>query len=276
MLSHIQKRQEEINQGIMDLYKGGMEKTMQEFKDKTLKTGSGKTVTDRKQAIAIGLNQKSMTTADAPGLETVEKAENGMCPKCNVPMQDGNCLECGYKAELAKGEIVNNMEDNSSRDEFDMIVTALFDTQNLLEHCHRKTVNEPKHEALGEAYVSVAASKDAIIEAITALLGRQYNELKLASFSHYSPEMCNIAAGNILATAVYIQDYAKRMQFPSVENMAQDLHGVGAHLKYLLSLDGNAHETDSLTKGEEDSQFDYHGAFNRGEQIKKQILNSYK
>ena len=35
----------------------GMEKTMKEFKNKTLKSSSGNKVTNRKQAIAIGLSE---------------------------------------------------------------------------------------------------------------------------------------------------------------------------------------------------------------------------
>ena len=36
----------------------GMEATMREFAKKTLKSSSGKKVTNRKQAIAIGLSEK--------------------------------------------------------------------------------------------------------------------------------------------------------------------------------------------------------------------------
>lgn len=36
----------------------GMKKTMKEFKAGTLKSGSGKKVTNPKQAVAIGLNSK--------------------------------------------------------------------------------------------------------------------------------------------------------------------------------------------------------------------------
>lgn len=35
----------------------GIKKTMEEYKKGTLKSGSGKTVTSRKQAIAIGLSE---------------------------------------------------------------------------------------------------------------------------------------------------------------------------------------------------------------------------
>lgn len=36
----------------------GMKKTMEEFKNKTLKSSSGQKVTNRKQAIAIGLSEQ--------------------------------------------------------------------------------------------------------------------------------------------------------------------------------------------------------------------------
>ena len=43
-----------------------VEKIMHEFKDGTLKSSSGQKVTDRKQAIAIGLSEAREAGADIP------------------------------------------------------------------------------------------------------------------------------------------------------------------------------------------------------------------
>ena len=46
--------------------KGKVEKVMHEFKEGTLKSGSGKKVTDRKQAVAVALSEARDAGADIP------------------------------------------------------------------------------------------------------------------------------------------------------------------------------------------------------------------
>jgi hypothetical protein len=46
--------------------KGKVEKTMHEYKEGSLKSGSGKKVTNRKQAIAIGLSEAREAGAKIP------------------------------------------------------------------------------------------------------------------------------------------------------------------------------------------------------------------
>jgi hypothetical protein len=46
--------------------KGKVEKVMHEFKEGTLKSGSGKKVTSRKQAVAVALNEARESGAKIP------------------------------------------------------------------------------------------------------------------------------------------------------------------------------------------------------------------
>lgn len=50
-----------------------IEKVMHEFKEGTLKSGSGKKVTDRKQAIAIGISEAREAGAKVPKKSTKKK-----------------------------------------------------------------------------------------------------------------------------------------------------------------------------------------------------------
>lgn len=53
----------------------GISKTMSEFKAGTLRSSSGKLVTDRKQAIAIGISQEREARKGRRGLTAGEAAE---------------------------------------------------------------------------------------------------------------------------------------------------------------------------------------------------------
>lgn len=127
-------------------------------------------------------------------------------------------------------------------DDFSQLVSKLFNTQILLEHCHRKTTNEPKHEALGEAYTAFADLKDKIIEQLTGGLGRQYNKIESIVIDGYTPDMCNVAAIEVCNTAKLLQMFSRQSDLPSVENLAQELFGIGTTLKYKLSLNTDANE----------------------------------
>lgn len=109
MLEHVRKRQEELRSGVAksfmadggagaagtgqngfeeskteDVEKSGMEKTMKEFKEGDLKSGSGAKVTDRDQAIAIGLSEEEKKKKEAevnkggvePGTEAWDKKKD--------------------------------------------------------------------------------------------------------------------------------------------------------------------------------------------------------
>jgi hypothetical protein len=53
----------------------GIEKTMHEYKHGTLKSGSGKTVKKRSQAIAIGLNEERKAGHKARGERVAKEQE---------------------------------------------------------------------------------------------------------------------------------------------------------------------------------------------------------
>lgn len=58
-----------------------VETAIHEMKEGKLKTGSGKKVTSRKQAIAIGLSEAKEEGAKVPDKKTTEKKKPGPKPK---------------------------------------------------------------------------------------------------------------------------------------------------------------------------------------------------
>ena len=63
---------------MADKGKGKVEKVMHEFKEGTLKSSSGKKVTDRKQAVAVALSEARHAGAKIPK-EVLSYASSGTC-----------------------------------------------------------------------------------------------------------------------------------------------------------------------------------------------------
>lgn len=140
-----------------------------------------------------------------------------------------------YGERMEKSEIPSNLVVDFKKD-FEKVVAKLFGVQTLLEHCHRATKSEPHHQALGDAYTEVGEIKDNIIEFTIGDTGFKYGGIELESLPDYEPEMSFLAADLTKELAIEIQAFAQKYNIPSVENKAQDLHGVGALLKYKLDM----------------------------------------
>lgn len=119
---------------------------------------------------------------------------------------------------------------------FESLVSDLFNIQNTLEHLHFTTKVEPIHRALGEAYDETLKLKDEIIEHIIGIRnGEPYNYLLLPSSLSNTSSVEEIA-NRLCLVGQEIQSFAKQNNYSSVENLSQELYGVGAKLKYKLSL----------------------------------------
>lgn len=131
---------------------------------------------------------------------------------------------------------------------FNNIVSQLRYLQQLLEHCHIETKSEPKHRALGDAYNSLHDLKDSIMEQTKGATGMSCGEVAVGDLPQYSSALCDIAANMLCAVAAEIQGFARSLNLLSIDNLAQDLWGVGSELKFKLSLD----DSDEVEKGVED------------------------
>lgn len=122
---------------------------------------------------------------------------------------------------------------------FDEIVSNLFYISIALEHCHRQTKNEPLHRAFGDAYEEVNNMKDKIIEFIIGYKnGELYENLFLKPIGKYDYVFAKSIAEDICVFANKLTFYAKINKYLAIDNLAQDLSGIGALLKFKLSFDG--------------------------------------
>lgn len=122
---------------------------------------------------------------------------------------------------------------------FDEIVSNLFYITIALEHCHRQTKNEPLHRAFGEAYEEVNDIKDKVIEfTIGYKNGENYENLYLKPIGKYDFVFAKSVAEDICTFSEKLTFFAKLNKYLAIDNLAQDLSGIGALLKFKLGLDG--------------------------------------
>ena len=179
------------------------------------------------------LNPKRVTRARITGVAITQSPKN--------PNTLMNIIKGEYSEEVVEDLDIQTAT-TTILEQFNIIVSQLFNTQNQLEHCHRKTKSEPIHEALGESYSQFADLKDSTIELLTGLIGEQYQNILLTSIMGYDPSMNDIVAEQVCIVANQIQQFATENNFSSVESLAQEIHAVGAKLKYKLSLKEGSEE----------------------------------
>lgn len=119
---------------------------------------------------------------------------------------------------------------------FNRIVNKMFDVQIMLEHCHRQTKSEPRHEALGEAYEEFSDLKDRIIEETIGGLDINYTDLTLSPVKQYTPAMSVEAAENLQKMGKIIDLFGQKTDQGNLSNLGQEVESIANKLKYKLSL----------------------------------------
>lgn len=173
------------------------------------------------------LNPKKVTKARITGVAITQSPKN---PNTLMSIVKGE-----YDSEFVE-EAIEIEDKTTNLEQFNLIVSSLFNTQIKLEHCHRKTKNEPIHRALGDVYEAFADLKDEIIEQLIGLTELQYETISLQSIKGYNDQMNNEVADELCVVGKVIEKFAQINQYPSIENLSQEIYGIGAKLKYKLSL----------------------------------------
>lgn len=98
---------------------------------------------------------------------------------------------------------------------------------------HYSTRSYAAHKAFNRTYKALDELIDSISEQVIGYTGERPNILNLSSILAASPDdMANM----IVNFAKELEDWAIPGRYPNIENLAQELSGVGAELKYLATL----------------------------------------
>lgn len=102
---------------------------------------------------------------------------------------------------------------------------------------HHNTLKHSQHIALGEMHNAFNLIKDDLIEKIMGYTGERYNQLEIGSLL-FTEEGLMEFPSQILALGDRLVNFGKARQFSDIENIGQEINGIGAKLKYLLTFNG--------------------------------------
>lgn len=96
--------------------------------------------------------------------------------------------------------------------------------------CHYKTKSYAQHEAFGRIYDALGGLIDGITEKLIGYSSEDPENLALGTITVVS---LTELADSIMSTGKKIQDFANAKSYLDIENLAQEVSGVGAQLKFL-------------------------------------------
>lgn len=116
------------------------------------------------------------------------------------------------------------------------IIGKLFYFHSQAHFLHLQTKSFAQHKALDELYKELVELKDEISEQLLGYTNSRFKNLPGYPFKPYTEnapiELCN----EIIEFAQQFIDYAVINKYQDLGNLGQDLSGLAAGIKYLLSL----------------------------------------
>lgn len=113
----------------------------------------------------------------------------------------------------------------------------LFSLQNSAHSLHLDTRSYAEHKALNKLYEGIGEIKDDILEKLMGYQnGKRIGKAKLDEFPTYSAEAVTELVKEGMDFAYELYTWAEDKKYCDIENMAQDLSGLFAQTKYMLTL----------------------------------------
>lgn len=106
--------------------------------------------------------------------------------------------------------------------------------QEQIHMIHWQTRSFAEHKATGGFYEFLQEFRDDIIEKLMGYTGKRIKSLKIESIASDADAMK--IADDIMMFAKDLEDYGDSTEYMDICNMAEDLSGRAAKLKYLLTL----------------------------------------
>jgi hypothetical protein len=116
---------------------------------------------------------------------------------------------------------------------FDVIVSKIIYFKEQSQLLHWQTTSYAQHKALGELYEYIEEFKDGLVEKLMGYTGKRPSGCKIETIDGVSPQQL---VDNILMFSSKLKMYAEQNNYLDVSNLADELSGQAAKIKYLLSL----------------------------------------
>lgn len=119
----------------------------------------------------------------------------------------------------------------------DYIQNSLFYFADASYKYHLDTKVFAEHKALNGLYKGMVEFKDDILELLMGYMdGKRVGELKLKEVPAYSHDNVIKLVDEIKTFAYELYEWAEEKKYCGVENAAQDLSGLAAKTRYMLTL----------------------------------------
>lgn len=120
------------------------------------------------------------------------------------------------------------------------LISRMHETEIWLKWVHLKTKKNSIHEAFGRVQYKFDDLTDRIAEQLLGLVGKDKFHTMAVMVENKQSYDDNIdpvgVAEHVMLLAFDVEEYAKLSNFSSIENLAQEMYGIGAELKYKLQL----------------------------------------
>ena len=100
----------------------------------------------------------------------------------------------------------------------------------MVKLCHFNTTSFAQHQAFGKTYDTLNALTDSIVEELVGYSGEYPKEFAIGSIK---TKGIYEVAKDIMEFGKQLQDFARKSNYPNIENLAQEYSGAGAQLKFL-------------------------------------------
>lgn len=101
---------------------------------------------------------------------------------------------------------------------------------------HWQTFGLEEHQAIEDAYDLIFDLKDEITEQMMGYSNTRVKTTPVEPIKNYAPSLPTQVVAECIVFAKQLQDFGKTNNMPGIENIAQDLSGKMARIKYRLTL----------------------------------------
>lgn len=116
------------------------------------------------------------------------------------------------------------------------IQSKLFYFHDTAHKFHLNTKSFAEHKAFDFLYKELVDVKDEISEKLQGYLDEIIGDIETISVPKYTETASKKLAKEIMEFAYKLYEWADEERYCDIENMAQDLSGIGAKFNYLLML----------------------------------------
>lgn len=116
------------------------------------------------------------------------------------------------------------------------IQSMLFYFHDVAHKFHLNTKSFAEHKATDYLYKEMVDIKDGISEKLQGYLDETIGDIEIGKIPKYTDTSCKKLAKEIMDFAYKLYEWAEEKRYCDIENMAQELSGVGAKFNYLLTL----------------------------------------